>query len=79
MSYDSEKDKTVYSKDLTINGNKTGIELSIRSYDGGPEKVQFMRFGHKKSGERYYIPKLGRLLPEEMTAIVAAWNDYTGK
>lgn len=80
MSYDASKDKIEWQKDLEPDG-KTGIEMSVCRYDGGPPKISMHRFGMKKNGERYYIPKLGRLSVREMQQVVEAfstWKKETG-
>ena len=76
MSYDASKDKILWQKNLEPDG-KTGVEFSVCSYDGGPAKIKLQRFGVKKSGERYYLPKLQRLSIREMQQIAdafAAWK-----
>lgn len=76
MSYDASKDERLFQKDVEVAGRSTGVEVSVCRYDGGDPKVQLRRFGIKKSGERYYIPKLQRLSMLEMQGIIDAWAEY---
>lgn len=75
MSYDAAKDKIEWQKDLEPDG-KTGIEFSVCRYENGPQKIKLQRYGISKAGERYYIPKLGRLSMREMVQIVAAFEEW---
>jgi hypothetical protein len=79
MSYDASKDELLFQRSVEIAGKSTGIEVSVCRYDGGDQKVQLRRFGIKKSGERYYIPKLQRLSLLEMQGIIDAWTDFRGR
>lgn len=75
MNYDSSKDKILWQKDLELDG-KTGVEFSVCSYDGGPAKIKLQRCGVKKSGDRYYLPKLGRLSIREMQQVTDAFEAW---
>lgn len=77
MSYDAAKDKIEWQRDLEPDG-KTGIEFSICRYDGGPPKVSLQRYGVKKSGEKYYLPKMGRLSVREMQQVAEAFAEWKG-
>lgn len=76
MSYDASKDELVWQKDVEVSGRSTGVEVSVCRYDGGDQKVQLRRYGVKQSGERYYIPKLGRLSMLEMQGVLDAWTEF---
>jgi hypothetical protein len=41
--------------------------------------VKLQRYGIRQSGERYYIPKLGRISMREMVKIVEAFNEWRRK
>jgi hypothetical protein len=78
VSYDAAKDRIEWQRDLEPDG-KTGIEFSVCRYDTGPQKVKLQRYGIRQSGERYYLPKLGRISMREMVKIVEAFNEWRRK
>ena len=75
VKYDASKDKVLYQKFLEPDG-KTGVEFAVCSYDDGPPKIKIQRYGVKKSGEKYYLPKSGRLSLREMQQITDAFKTW---
>ncbi|MFH1127250.1 MAG: hypothetical protein ABIG84_02390 [archaeon] len=71
MAFDKNLDKELFSE--TIEFEKTKISVSVYSYNGGTKKLQISRENKSAAGE-YSFSKLGRLLKEEIVAILPAIN-----
>ena len=67
MPYDATLDKQVFAK--SWEGEGTKIMVSIYSYNNGPKKIQISRENYTADGEPRFA-KLGRLLKEELEAII---------
>lgn len=69
MPYEPQKDKKLKSV-VVCQDSGAPIEVSLNSYDGGPEKIQLRRFVVK--GDQEKTLKLGRLRMEEAKEIIPA-------
>lgn len=58
--YDAALDKVVVGP-LYIPIGEARIEVAVRSYDGGPEKLALSKSGWKKDGSRWSTQSIGRL------------------
>lgn len=70
MPYEPEKDVLIES---LLDGGDDGLSVEVRSYSGGPEKIQMIR----KVGGRFQ--KLGRLTIDEAEEVAEAILAYVTK
>ena len=74
MAYDSKLDKSLFSKSWEKEGDGkeqfgTKLTVSVFSYNNGVAKLQISRQNENADGE-YIFSKLGRMLKDEVEAIV---------
>ena len=73
MPYDNSLDKQIFAK--AWEGETTRINVSVYSYNNGPQKLQITRENRVgQEGEFRYV-KLGRLSKEELGAILPLINE----
>lgn len=63
-TYDAERDKLVRHLGNIVVDEKVSLEVSIRSYNGGPEKVAVQKFGWRRDNTRWTSGNIGRLTPQ---------------
>lgn len=67
--FDHEKDKTLWAETF-----QSGLEISVKVYDGGQPKLQIGPRWKERNGERI-ATKPGRLTLEEFEDIVSLFED----
>ena len=76
MPYDATLDKQLFAK--SWEGEGTKITVSVYSYNNGPKKIQISRENYTADGEARFA-KLGRLLKEELEAILPHLQEALGQ
>lgn len=67
--FDKTKDKLVFlagSVDLT---DKIQLQVSVRQYDTGPQKISILKVGKKADGSEWFSTTLDRLTAEQATKL----------
>ncbi len=76
--FDPKKDKLLAGpRDVDLDGSRA-FEISIRSYDGGPPKIQIVRFAWDADGSKLF-QKLGRLTIDEWGELAESVNDMVAE
>ena len=76
MPYDASLDKQLFAK--SYEGEGTKITVSIYSYNNGPKKLQISRENQDAEGQ-WRFSKLGRLVKEELVAILPLLQESVGQ
>lgn len=74
MPYDSNLDERVFSKSWEF--ENTRLTISVYSYNKGPQKLQITRENKDREGV-FRFGKLGRLIKEEVEAVLPLINEAT--
>jgi hypothetical protein len=61
FQYEEEKDVVVAEMGTVELGNDTVLNVTLRSYNSGPEKVSIQKQGTKKDGTPWGTANVGRL------------------
>ena len=75
MPYDSELDKSLFSKSWESKGQR--LTVSVYSYNQGPKKLQISRQSKDDEGGFRFV-KLGRMTKEEVEAILPLLKEALG-
>ena len=76
MPYDAKLDNQIFTQFWENDLGK--ISVSIYSYNNGPKKIQISRENYAADGEPRFA-KLGRLLKEELEAIMPHLQEALGQ
>lgn len=68
MAFDKSLDKELFGEEVQFETSK--IRVSVFSYNGGTPKLQISRENLDNNSGEYRFAKLGRMLKEEVEAVV---------